>query len=339
VTMPAWLRHHAGRDPRTAARLVTQGRKLLALPVLREAFDAGRLTGGQVEVICAHLAVRHLARFADHESELIAVLESLTVEETQTAMADWRARADALDDGALPAEHDNEVHLARTIGGRGELRGSLDANLTAEVEAALRVADPKDFDLTLAQRRADALGTVCRFFLDWQQTRTAGRHRPHLNVAFSYEDFCAGLPGTYLDTGAAVSTGELGVLFCDAAVHRVLVQGPSAVLDYGRATRTVPVDLYNVIVARDQGCRWPGCDRPASWSDAHHVHEWEHGGPTSHDNLVLLCRRHHRKLHGKQGWRAKLLPDGVLEITGPDGQTQTSHPRGPLPPHRHRHRP
>ena len=98
------------------------------------------------------------------------------------------------------------------------------------------------------------------------------------------------------------------------------------------STRTAPCNLYNALVARDLHCRWPGCDRPASWCDAHHIHWYEHGGPTAIDNLVLLCRRHHRKLHQHPDWRAKLLPDGTLEITHPNGYVETSVPWGPIAP-------
>ena len=107
-----------------------------------------------------------------------------------------------------PSELDNEVHLSSTIGGRGELRGSMDSDLTALVDAAFRVADAKDFELTPPRRRADALGTICGFYLDHQSDRCGGRHRPHLNVAMTYEQFVAGIGGTYLDTGGQVSPAE-----------------------------------------------------------------------------------------------------------------------------------
>jgi hypothetical protein len=241
-------------------------------------------------------------------------------------MGEWRARADALDDRAAPAERPNEVHLARTIDGRGELHGSVDADLHALLEAGLRVADSGDHELRLAERRADALATVFQHFLDHQHVVVGGRHRPHLNVVMSHEQWA---DARYLDTDQPVSPAQLGVLLCDSAFHRLVTDGDGAVLDYGRATRSWPSDLYNAIAVRDQGCRFPGCDRPASWCDVHHVREWDADcGPTSIDNGTMLCRRHHRLLHGRKGFEAKLLPDATLEITFPDHHTECSRPRG-----------
>ena len=68
-----------------------------------------------------------------------------------------------------------------------------------------------------------------------------------------------------------------------------------AVLDVGRKTRTVPPSIRRALQARDRSCRFPGCT--ARRCDAHHVEHWIDGGATSLDNLVLLCRRHHRAVH------------------------------------------
>ena len=331
LTTQTWLAHHTGTTPAAANRMTKRGRTLRALPVLSAAFLDGRVSGGQVDVILDALPKRHVTRFAEHEAEVVPAWEQLTVRETAVAMRTWLAYADAIDPGPDPAERDNEVHHSTTIGGRGELRGSFDADLNALVEAAFRVADPKDFDLTPAQRKAAALGTVCAFYLDHQHDRLGGRHRPHINVGMTLEQFVAGLGGTYLDTGGAVSPTEAAALRCDAAIHRLVVDGRSSILDYGRSVRTAPVDLFNALLARDQGCRWPGCDRPASHCDAHHIQWFEHDGSTAVDNLVLLCRRHHRKLHKGSGWAAKLLPDGTLEITDPQGEVETTTPPGPIP--------
>jgi hypothetical protein len=98
-------------------------------------------------------------------------------------------------------------------------------------------------------------------------------------------------------------------------------------LDVGRRTRTVPPAIRTALVVRDRGCAFPGCDRPPSWTDAHHLEHWADGGPTALDNLVLLCRRHHRAVH-EGGWRLTRTPDhrwtAHRRHTGPGGGDRRS---------------
>jgi hypothetical protein len=131
--------------------------------------------------------------------------------------------------------------------------------------------------------------------------------------------------------GSVLDAATLQRLACDAGVHRVVTDGRSSVLDYGTTTRTVPAPLFNALVIRDRHCRFPGCDRPPDWTEAHHLRWILDGGPTCLDNLALQCSRHHHLLHAP-GWHAKLLPDGTLEVTDPRGQIHTSHPPGASPP-------
>jgi Domain of unknown function (DUF222)/HNH endonuclease len=77
---------------------------------------------------------------------------------------------------------------------------------------------------------------------------------------------------------------------------------PAELLDLGRATRVVSAALRRALAVRDGGCAAAGCDRPPSWTDAHHLVHWLHGGPTRLDNLLLLCRVHHQAVH-EGGWR------------------------------------
>lgn len=82
------------------------------------------------------------------------------------------------------------------------------------------------------------------------------------------------------------------------------------------------------LVARDGGCRFPACDRPHPWTDAHHIRHWAHGGPTAVANLVLLCREHHRVIH--DGAFTVRMDDGVPVFTRPDG-SMIRQPRGQPP--------
>ena len=144
------------------------------------------------------------------------------------------------------------------------------------------------------------------------------------------EDLVAGRGGRVVD-GPVLDGPTVSRLFCDSAVHRVVMAGRSAILDYGTSTRTIPAPLWNALVIRDEHCRFPGCDRPSVWCEGHHVVWVTQGGPTELANLVLVCSRHHHVLH-QPGWHAKLRPDGTFEVTDPNGQVRcTSPPRAECP--------
>ena len=117
--------------------------------------------------------------------------------------------------------------------------------------------------------------------------------------------------------GLRASTETARRLACDAGavVMRHGVDG--SVLDVGRKTRTIPPALRRALQARDHQCRFPGCN--ARRCDAHHVRHWADGGPTRLDNLVLLCRRHHRAVH-EEGFTVRVGNGGEAEFCWPDGR-------------------
>src|SRR5260370_40584918 len=80
---------------------------------------------------------------------------------------------------------------------------------------------------------------------------------------------------------------------CDGNIAGVVFGRDSVVVDVGRAARVVSGATRRALNARDQHCRWPGCERTASWSAAHHLVHWIQGGATDLTNLILLCHRHH----------------------------------------------
>lgn len=335
TSMTAWLRSRAGMTNREAARTAGTARRLRALPVTAEAWANGALSGGQVEAIVAHLDDRRAQVFAGHEAALVPTLVGLSPADTARAMGRWRAHADALDDPTPPGEPERALHLSQTLDGRVVLDGDLDAVSGQVVTTALREAAGSDAEgdaeRTPAERRADALVDICRAYLDHHHARPGARHRPHVNVVVDLHDLEAGRGGRFVG-GPDIDGPSLSALTCDSALHRLLLAGPSVVLDYGTATRTISPSLWNALVVRDERCRFPGCDRPPWWCDGHHVVPVEDDGPTCLANLVLLCRRHHTRLH-QPGWHAKLLPDATLEVVDPAGHVRsTTPPRvGPAP--------
>ena len=92
----------------------------------------------------------------------------------------------------------------------------------------------------------------------------------------------------------------------------------------GRTTRTVEPWLRRLVEGRDQGCRFPGCER-TRWLHCHHIIAWSELGPTNLDNLVSLCGFHHRLIH-RDGWTIAGDPNGPLQFYNKWGR-----PHSPVP--------
>ena len=104
--------------------------------------------------------------------------------------------------------------------------------------------------------------------------------------------------------------------------------GPGGeILDVGRRTRTISPALCRALAARDRQCWFPGCQNRRC--DAHHVQHWADGGATALDNLVLLCRRHHRAVH-EEGYRVTLDAVGDVQFVRPNGRPLPAAPPAPI---------
>ncbi|MBD3943799.1 DUF222 domain-containing protein [Microbacterium sp. NEAU-LLC] len=88
--------------------------------------------------------------------------------------------------------------------------------------------------------------------------------------------------------------------------------------------RTGP-GLQRFLAARDEHCRFPGCRRPVWRCDIDHTIGAACGGPTRHDNLAHLCRRHH-VLKTVDAWTVEQTSPGVLVWTSPTGRKHTDRP-------------
>jgi hypothetical protein len=116
-------------------------------------------------------------------------------------------------------------------------------------------------------------------------------------------------------------------LACDCTITRILLGSDSTVIDVGRAKRVMSGPQRKALTVRDQGCVWPGCDRPASFTSGHHLTHWIHGGPTDLSNLVLLCSRHHWMVHEGE-WQIVRSDDGRM-LTIPPVTEYQRLARGP----------
>ena len=136
-----------------------------------------------------------------------------------------------------------------------------------------------------------------------------------------------GAPAAEMDFSLPISSTTVERLACDSNVTRVLLGSESQVIDVGRSKRVVSGPVRKALDVRDRHCQWPGCDRPAKWSVAHHVVHWIHGGTTDLDNLVLLCHRHHWLVH-EGGWQLVRGDGGEMMAIPPKAPFEASA-RGP----------
>jgi hypothetical protein len=192
------------------------------------------------------------------------------------------------------------------------VNGMLDKVGGAAVKAALEplaVRMGKDDDRCRERRLADALIDVCIHALDSGKPS----RRPHMQVTTSLETLLglSGAPAAEMEFSLPISSKAVERLACDCTVTRVLLGSDSTVIDVGRARRVISGSQGKALRVRDRGCVWPGCDRPATWTSAHHVVHWTHGGPTDLSNLVLLCYRHHWMVHEGE-WQIVRADDGRM---------------------------
>jgi len=300
----AWLIAGSGDPPGVCRSRVRTARHLRHMPATRSAFLAGEVGEPRVRLLVEARATNP-ELFERDEGMLITQAQTLDARSFPRAIAYWRRLADhdghlADADRAFQRRH---LHASVTWNGIVRIDGNLDPESGATVITALRsFTDPARFDAgdhrTPAQRRADALVEICRRHLDQADRPTIGGERPHLTVTVDLESLEGRAGHTCeVDPTGVITPEAARRLVCDARVSRIITQGGSQPLDIGRATRTVPPPLRRALNTRDGRCSQSGCDIPPEWCDAHHIRHWADGGPTSLDNLRLLCRRHHRAIH------------------------------------------
>ncbi len=311
------------------------------LPGTAAALDAGTAGLRHVEVI-ARLLDGPAARRLDPDTwaGAEAQLAAHTAAYTPTQLRSWGAQLiDALDqDGPAPDDEPdpvetNELLLTRHPNGGGWLKARFDDAAMYDTIAALidAHAAPRTAEDTrpLLQRQAEAMAEIFGWVAEHGDptiTPSAGGRRPQVTVHIRLEDLQNRARAACLDFGGTPSPAALRRLCCDAAVIPLVLGGAGQPLDVGRASRTIPDGLRRAVAARDRGCAHPGCTRPVSWCEIHHILPWEAGGATALSNLVMLCTVHHRQIHSS-GWSVRIAPDGLPEFFPPTWIDPQQKPR------------
>jgi hypothetical protein len=220
------------------------------------------------------------------------------------------------------------LKLASGDDGTVSISGYLDKVGGAAVRTALEPLAKragKDDDRDRERRMADALVDLSMRALD----NGLVPQRAHLQVTASLETLL-GLPGAAgadMEFSLPISAKAVERIACDCAVTRIVLGSDSTVIDVGRAKRTISGPQRKALKVRDGGCTWPGCDRPVSMTEGHHLIHWINNGPGDLPNLTLLCYRHHWMVHEGE-WQIVRTDDGRM-LTIPPQTGFERLPRGP----------
>ncbi len=187
-----------------------------------------------------------------------------------------------------------------------------------DVSAETPVDELKPRSEPISQRRADALVRMAEAYLSKSGAANSGdRYLVHVHT--DMETLKADGLGaeSEIEEGRNVSAETSRRLSCDTGVVHWLENKEGVTLSVGRKTRTIPPAIRRALKRRDHGCRFPGCTC-SRFVDAHHITHWADGGETNLNNLVLLCRRHHRMVH-EEGFGIHSQADGHIYFTDPQG--------------------
>ena len=292
-----WIRVNCHLTSNTVGDRVTVGERMAELVSTVKAVEAQ-------EIGFTHLVV--MARTADavgerfDESHLLEKARMSSPGKFRYTCDHYRHAADPKGYAAEQFEKYEHRHLrfSRWEDGSLIVEGVLDPvegiALRTALEPLARKSGEHD-DRSREQRLADALCELA--------THGGQRQRVAMQVTASVETLLGlvGSPGAENEFSLPISSKTVERWACDCSLSRILLQD-SVVIDVGRAERTIKGPRRRALIARDRHCQWPGCDRPASWCDGHHIVHWLFGGGGEIENQILLCARHHRLVH-EGGWQ------------------------------------
>ena len=311
-----WLNFKCGMGMNAARERVRVARALADLPQISAAFEAGTVS---------YSKVRAMTRVATPENEdyLLNIARHGTAYHVETLVRKYRRvqmqrdteAANAVhvtreltycwdEDGALvirgrlPAEQGAMILKALEMQMEKEFQDSSGAHVhpkgtptakTADADVSTETPEEPEARSPLAARRADALAEIAETYMNSGPVANSTADRYQVIVHVSEEATC-------LEDGPHVSAETSRRIGCDCSMIGVKDDENAEPLSIGRRSRLIPASIRRALRLRDDGCRFPGCTRK-HFVDAHHVVHWSEGGETSLDNLVQLCREHHRLVH------------------------------------------
>jgi hypothetical protein len=257
------------------------------------------------------------------DAQRVLAEQAAVLDPTQTKVLATRTVAVLDPDAGDRLAHDEDLRdvargLTFTPDGTGlvHVRGALTpvcAGLLAtaiDADSAPRpAADGTPDHRTPAQRRHDGLQQVLSRYIAADGLLPSTHGTPYRLVVTvpeatlraelkrSGSDQAAPVQPGLLPDGFPVSPLTVQTMACNADLVPILVDENHHPLDVGDTQYEFPPKIRTAIIARDQGCTYPGCGAPAPWCDAHHLIRFRDDGPTSVDNGALLCGRHHRYVH------------------------------------------
>ena len=317
-----WIRLNCHQTANAAADLIAVGQNLQRMPESVQAISLG-------EIGYAH--AKAMARTANAVGKKFD--EALLLEKARENSAGkfyyicnhYRHAADrrGYEAEQVEAVENRRLWISKCEDGTVLLSGNFDseggAAILTKLDPLARKSGAHD-GRSREKRNADALVELA----------SGGGSQAQIQVTSSVETLLglAGAAAADLEhSSIPISSKTMERLACDSSIARILIDSESTVIDVGRSKRVVSEPARRALTARDGHCRWPGCERPASWSAAHHVVHWIHGGTTDLDNLLLLCHRHHWMVH-EGNWQI-VRGDGGRILTIPPTVTFGPPARGP----------
>jgi hypothetical protein len=315
-----WFAANTHAGPNEGRNRVKQAEFLSKFPLFLEASTDGTIGIEQIKLFARALKKCRIPFAIRDEQLLLNAARSMSVANFSEAMKVWVSLCDdsvTAPDAEDEKQDERRFQLAQLTNGMWHAEGLLDALAGSNLNAALNIAMPKpspDDNRTVAQKRHDALNDIALEIIGNKNPADTSGERTHVTV---YVDAASGL--AHLDQRIYLASTTRDMLLCDCVTTSVWLKKNGVPFDVGTPESEIPTRNRRAVKARDRGCRFPGCGRSSRWTDIHHMKHREQGGTHEIENLVEMCRFHHRYIHRKN---LKLTwdTDGIaLMVEWPNG--------------------